>query len=704
VVPVLVLTVTGSAAERSLGSIGPIATIHSGWGSGTHAATSTAASAGVSALPVLVAPGFTTTGSGLSLGTAASPTTICGLDSVACNAGTGITRVTLTSQVTGSPKAYWPDVQIAFVMETTGPDGDEDHYNSYYGTDPCAASTSGSGPICEESNGVPFMIQNAQSVANAIASANPHSNVSFAMTDFYGTDYDWNDGPGDSWKYHVDIPSFIPASELGSAVHSTFQAEQMDEANGWGCICGLDDNFLHSSAITGLYGTIIGSGLDWSPATHHVIVLMLSAAPRDPAYLENYWVSSFDHCCSGVGPYGGTCEPAYQFSNGASPNCEGWVRSQDGNANDSIAGLTKSSPSCTESVGGTCTIDVIDYWDTPTDPYSKGWPTNPGYSSGSTGAGPGGSSVIQDSAHILEAGCDLAAATGGTWNGPSYWTCPNGQSGSLQYVEHGSLSAPNTNNPTLFTALKAIGFGPQYQSEVANGTGQPIFTYVPPPNFALAPSPQYTAACVTPSGFLPSCQTVPSVLHRNGVTYLGWNWSTNASRNTLYVGDSWTSSFNIVNTGPPYALDPVLACDTIPCRASSDGGPINGIFSAATYDPPNSTAAVTDSFPLAQVHVIGPAALSAPPIAPPAAPPVPPGIPIVTAPATPVLVATPTLIGQGIGTLSLQAAAAGFLGAGFMRVGMKNRPIAMKVAAKSGAFVSKFGGGGTEGAGVGRFE
>ncbi|HTT34404.1 MAG TPA: hypothetical protein VMH78_00840, partial [Thermoplasmata archaeon] len=561
---------------------------------------------------------------------------------------------------------------------------------------------------CEESNGVPFMIANAQSVASAIADANPHSNVSFAMTDFYGTDYDWNDGPGDSWKYHVDLPQFVPANEFGAAVRSTFQAEQMDEANGWGCICGLDDNFLHSSAITGLYGTIIGSGLDWSPDTHHVIVLMWSTSPRDPGYLENYWVSAFDHCCAGTGPYGGTCEPAYQFAIGTSPNCEGWVKSQDGNANDSIAALTKTAPSCTESVGGTCTIDVIDYWDTPTDPYSKGWPSNPGYPSGSAGAGPGGSGVILDSQHILEAGCDMAAATGGTWNGPSYWTCPNGASGSLQYVEHGPISTPNTANPTLFDALKGIGFGPVYQSEAANGTGHPIFTYVPPPNFKVSSTPGYTAACTTPEGFLKTCQTTPTVIHQGGTTYLGWNWSTNASANTLFIGDAWTASFNVVNTGPPYAEDPVLECTTTTCAAAGAGA-IDGLYSWATYNPPNSTATVTQSFPLAEVRVVAPVVVAVAPVAPPAPPPPPPGIPIPTAAPTPVPVLTPTAVGQGIGTVSLQAAAAGFLGAGFMRVGMKNRPIAMQVAAKSGlgGYRSKFDAGLSgegSGAGVGRFE
>jgi len=629
----------------------------------------------------------------LLLGTAASPATICALNTSSCSAGTGQTRVTLTATAATNPKPYWPNVQIAFVVETTAYDGDADHYNAYLGTDPCAIATNDQGPLCEESNGVPFFIQNAGAIANAIQAANPHSNVSFAMVDFFGTDYDWNDGPFDSWKYHVDIPSFVPAYDFGSEVHSTFQAEQMDEASGWGCICGLDDNFLHSSSITALYGAIIGSGLDWSEATHHVLVLMGSTTPRDPSYPENYWVSGYDQCCTSPGEYSGTCEPAYVFATGTSPNCEGWVRSQDGNPDDSIAALTKTSPTCTDSIGAECTVDVVDYWDTPTDPYSQGWPTGNnvvhpgGLPAGSDG--PGGYFVIADSANILRAGCDLAAATGGSWSGPAYWTCPNGGAGTLQYVQHGPMSSPDTDNPTLFAALRQISFGPVYASLVVNGTGHAIFTYVPPPNFRVAASPQYAAACSTPDGFFSTCQTVPTVYRDNGVVFLGWNWSTNKSRNQIYVGDSWSASFNVVNTGPAYAIDPVIACITANCLAGGSG-PVGGLYSAVTYAPPNSTSVIVQSFPLAVVKVLGPTTFGPPPIVPPPAPPTPPGIPITIAPATPVLIATPTTVAQGVANISLQATAAGFLGAGFMRVGLKNRPIAMKVAAKAGPQSSKF--------------
>ncbi|MCI4339748.1 MAG: hypothetical protein L3K06_00715 [Thermoplasmata archaeon] len=669
--------------------------------SGTHAANSAAAPpvAPEARFSAAVTPGMgpilsASTLPPLTVGTSAYPATICSVGTTSCAAGTGTTRVTLTAQATSIAKPYWPDVQIAFVIETTAYDGTFDHYNSYYGEDPCGIQTSGQGPLCEESNGVPFFIANAGNVARSIAAANPHSNVSFAMVDFFGTDNDWNDGNGDSWKYHVDVADFVPSSDFGSIVLSTFQVEQMSEGSGWGCVCGLDDNFLHSSSITALYGTIIGSGLTWSLATHHVIVLMGSTVPRDPSYPINYWVSGFDPCCYfGSGEYGQTCEPAYVFSNGASPNCEGWIRSQDGNPDHSIAALARTAPQCTESIGGVCTIDVIDYWDTPTDPYSQGWPkqsnvVHPG-SLPAGAAGPGGYYVIGDSAEILTAGCDLAAATGGSWNGPAYWSCANGQSGSLQYVPHGAIDNPTTYNPTLFNALKAVSFGPVYASLIANGSSHPMFTYVPPANFVVASHPQFSAACATPTGFLTSCQLTPTVLHTLGVTYLGWNWSTNKSQNQIFVGDAWTASFNVVNTGPPFALDPVLACTTVNCRAAGSG-PISGVYSSVTYLQPNTTNLIVQSFPLATVNVMGPVGATPPTTVPPPPPPIPPAAPIVVAPATPVLIATPTAVGQGIGTVSLQAAAAGFLGAGFMRVSLKNRPIAMRVAAKAGPQQSKF--------------
>jgi len=671
--------------------------------SGASGAATPSAGPAPTVIQVADSPAATTAAS-LALQIYASPTTICANNETSCDAAASESRVSLTAHAVNAPTPYWPDVQVAFIVETTAYDGVFDHYNSFYGTDPCAIASSGSGPLCEESNGVPFFIANAGVIAAAIQTANPRSNVSFAMVDFFGTDCgDWDDC-GDGYKYHVDINQFIAADNFGSAVRSTFQAEVL--GGGWDGIFGLDDNFLHSPSITALYGTIIGSGLTWSPNTHHVIVLMGSTAPRDPSYPENYYASAFDICCAGSQATGWTCEPAFAFDIGSSPNCEGWVLSQDGNPTHSIAALARTAPQCTESIGHVCTIDIIDLWDTATDPLSQGWPTQTSYPGGHSGVGPGGTKVQANVANVLAAGCDLAAATGGTWAGPAFASCPNGQSGTLQYVPHGPLSNPNTYNPTLLAAFRGIGFGPQYNTLAANGTTKPLFTFVPFSNLAIAPDAQFTAACSRANAYLPTCQTVPTVLHgAGGVTYLGWNWSTNKSENAMYAGDSWTAAFNIINIGPPYTVVPVDACTTVSCVVAGSG-PRGGVYTSATYIPGNNQSVITASFPLATINIQLTPSPGPPAITPPIPPIVPPGLPIVIAPATPVVVPTLTLNAVGVSQVSLQAAAAGFLGAGFMKVSMKNRPIALRVAAMSKKFESKFEKEGmrTSRNGVGRFE
>jgi hypothetical protein len=191
----------------------------------------------------------------------------------------------------------------------------------------------------------------------------------------------------------------------------------------------------------------------------------------------------------------------------------------------------------------------------------------------------------------------------------------------------------------------------------------------------------------------------------NGVHTLGWNWSTNATENAIYAGDSWTASFNIVNTGPPYVLVPVDACITTSCAAGHSGA-VDGVYTWANYRPGQNLSAITTSFPLGSVSVELTASPQLPPFTPPAAPLAPPGLPIAILPATPVVIPTLTIQTVGISNVSLQAAAAGFLGAGFMRVSMKNRPIAMRMAALSKPATSKFEKAAAAGstAGVGRFE
>ncbi len=650
----------------------------------------------VSAAATVAATPDASTAQALQLGISATPSRICAYGLDTCSAGSGTARVTLSANAGNGGVLAWPAVQVAFVIETTLYDGVYDPSAQDSGSDPCAESTQ---IACEESNGVPFFVKNAQLIASEIQSANPHSRVSFALVDYFATLTDHDDGDGS--EYHVDIQDFVPAAQFGSAVSSTFQAQVLEGGYVYED-SDFSDNILDSSSITALYGTIIGSGLTWSNDTHHVIVWMGSTAPRDPSYTVNYYVSASDDYDET--PYDSqSCEPSYAFAIGASPDCEGWIHSQDGNASHSIAALAQTAPSCTDSIGGVCTVDTIDLWTTTTDPYSRGWP------SGRAGGGAGGTIVIQDVDKIIAAGCDLAAATGGSWDGPAGYVCPNGDAGTLQYVPHGPALTPDTNNPTLLEALRGISFGPVLQTQVAAGTGNPLFTYVPIGNIKLpdtAAQIDATASCDRNGEPFRTCQTNATIEHAaNGLIYLGWNWSTNRSSNIMYVGDSWTASFNVIADGPPFATVPVDACVTQDCRAGGSEA-VEGYYTAATYVPYSNNTVDTESFPLGTVTVEVTPPVPLPPTAPPPPPPAPP--PFAIPAPTPLPVIQQIGIGNsvGIANVSLQGVAAGFLGAGFIRVSIKNRPIANPVlASKQAAVRSKFEGGAVETTtSVGRFE
>ena len=616
----------------------------------------------------------------VALGVAATPQAICAGAVDSCPANAASSRVTLTALASNGVTTTWPDVQVAFVIETTAYDGIYYHGFSVPNSDPCAMANGGQGVPCEESNSVPFFEAHAGQIAESIAGANPHSHVTFALVDYFVNDAgDWSDGVADGTKYTVDIPTFVPAEEYGSAVQSTFG--QTGAAWGW---VGMDDNLLTSPSIVALYGAIVGSGLDWSQNTHHVIVWVGSTAPRDPNYVENYLVSSsyynaFSYPEYANQPNGWTCEPAYAFGDATSPNCEGWVHSQDGNPHDSIAALAHESPTCTDSVGRVCTVDTVDLWATPTDPLSHGWAT------GARGGGPGSGPVLTDSGHILQAGCDLAAATNGSWDGPAFATCPDGRQGDLEYVDHGSVFKPHTENPTLFRALTHIGFGPVVNPVELNASAAPLFTWVPPANLAPAAEPQWSTSCSHANGSAePQCPVAPTVAHVAGMTVYGWNWSPNATRNVLHAGDAWSASFNVISIGPPFGWTSVDLCNTWACRVIG-AGPVAGLFSAATYVSSGTTTVLVTSFPPASILIeaaLPPGGLGPPP---PPPPPAPPSLPIVVAPTVPLL--NPSLVGTqvGIGNVSLTAVSAGFLGAGFLRVTVKNRPMAVKVAAMAGA-------------------
>jgi hypothetical protein len=654
-----------------------------------------------------MAPALSTAVAPWSLTVAANPGEICPVAVTGCTAGQTETRVLLSAAAPATAPS-WPAVQVAFVIETTAYDGVYDpadpvnfEKNPGAGYDPCAAVT---GQLCEESNGVPFFVANARAIVNGIQSENPHSSVSFAMVDYAGTGGGsmwWGSGlyddGADQVAYHVDSAAFVSASAFPSVVQQ-FQSQVLnggyiepDE--------DLADSFLHSGSVSALYGTILGSGLQWANNTHHVIVWMGSTAPEDPAYPENYCASpsgmlldDWPFC------HGTTCQPSADFPVAISPNCEGWVHSQDGNSADSIAGLAHTAPTCTDSIGGACTIDTIDLWDTPTDPYSLGWPTGTTYRF----PGPGSAPVLADSTNILMAGCDLAAATGGTWDGPTFWTCPGGQSGTLRYVAHGPPSTPNTGNPSLLAAFDGIGFGAIRSTEIGVGGDRPIFSFVPYGAFAMAPQPEYATSCVSPSGFAPHCPVAPTVSQVGGTWSYGWNWSAFPSENVLRSGDLWTAAFNVVATGPPYGNVPLDACVTPTCYGAG-GGAVDGAYTWVQYRLPNSTSLETQSFPLAKVTVsiVGvPVGVTPPP--PPAPPPA--AVPVLAPVQVSLPQPIPLPIQSPLSTVSIQATSAGLLMAGITRVMMKNKPIAMQMAMKNGPAQSRFDKPDVSGPEAGRFE
>ncbi|MFI5419293.1 MAG: hypothetical protein ACHQ2Y_10460, partial [Candidatus Lutacidiplasmatales archaeon] len=539
---------------------------------------------------------------GPSLGISADPGSICAFQTLSCPAGVSVSRVTMWSDAASAAQVTWPKVQVAFVVETDPIDGvyNPTEYKAPYTC--TAAKGIPAGLPCEESDGVPVFIVKATQIAEQIQAENPHSQVTFALIDYYGTNDQWDtDGGG---VFHLDIGTFVPANELQTDVVATFQANVLSGGfTYW--YSGWQDNFLHSSSITALYGTLTGaSGLQWTPDTHHVVIWMGSTAPRDPSYVENYCVSPSFVIMWGFysGCTAGTCEPSYVFTSGTSPLCEGWIHSQDGNTSHSIAALAHTSPDCTDAVGHSCTIDIIDLVNTATDPYSPDWPKK--CPAGVTGCGPGGTTVVQDVIHILQAGCDLAVATGGSWNGPTWFTCKNGQQGSIQYVQHGPADTPNTNDPTLMAAFRTVSFGPIAATQVAGGTSQPMFVFMP--HGAIQPAPgaelQPTAACQRGFILLRDCQVLPTIAHIGGIEYLAWNWSTNATRNVMYIGDQWTATFNVIATGPPFARVPVDACITFDCKVAGSNQ-VDGVYSWDTFVPYTNNTVLTESFPVAQINV-----------------------------------------------------------------------------------------------------
>ncbi|HZY71394.1 MAG TPA: hypothetical protein VFF67_10520 [Thermoplasmata archaeon] len=359
--------------------------------------------------------------------------------------GAGASSATLPLPSGGS-SSNWSAVQVAFLLETTAYDGFYDATAGDPGYDACAGAPN-SIHVCNESNGGPFFVIRAGQIASAIAAGHPGTKVTFGLADFFATADKFDDGDGSA--FHVDVRNFTAAATFQSAVNLSFRAHVLG-GGGTYADSDLSDNILHSSSVTALYGALGTRGFNWSTKAHHVVVLIGSTAPRSQGYSVNYSVSASDYSAYCRGScQSPNCEPQYTFGAGLkSPWCEGWARSSNGIANDSIAWLARSGPLCARSLGGNCTVDTISLYNGVTDPLSKQWPA------GRTGGGPNGTIVRGDIYRILTSGCALSAATGGSWDGPSFFSCPNNLKGSLRLVAVGSAA-----NPSLLSALTGIGFG-----------------------------------------------------------------------------------------------------------------------------------------------------------------------------------------------------------------------------------------------------
>jgi hypothetical protein len=244
------------------------------------------------AVPATAAP-VPAVGSGtgaLSLGISVTPGIICVSNNPGCPSSEQVARVTLQADAPQLVTTTYPAVQVVFLLETTLYDGVYDGSLGVPGRENCADSSSHM--PCEESNGVPFFVANAGEIAASIASANPKSSVTFGLVNFFSTGDVYDKFSVDaaqgleSVAYHVDVGTPVPANAFEEAVTSTFQSEVLD--GGW-VYPGLNfgNNILHSDSITALYGVLMGYGINWIPNAHHVLVLIGSTAPRDPAYVQD---------------------------------------------------------------------------------------------------------------------------------------------------------------------------------------------------------------------------------------------------------------------------------------------------------------------------------------------------------------------------------------------------------------------------------
>lgn len=624
-----------------------------------------------------------------------SPTTLCEPTSTGCPAGIpSTTNVHLWVNATGNSIVRPPYVQVVFVVETTLYDGVYDpsagdygcgspgaHCTDANGEDPCG------GP-CFESDGVPYFVANAKQIAQTITEKNtgvassPH--VTFSMVDYFSTEGSDHDD-GDGSEYNVDVSTFQQATTFGNTVNNMAGTGGLFGYN-WNpatYVYGdsdFSDNFLDSSMITALYGALQGSGMNWvnNASTYHVVVWMGSTLPLDPAY-EGSWTPTYSDWGGGNTS---TCEPSYPFPGGSSPNCETLA---------DVAAI---------AVREHVTIDAIDLPDGMTEVNSGDYATT-------------GPATTNDVTQILRAGCYLALATGGNWEGPTPSSTGVGFTCSAASTGSGSGNLTDTkrsagwswaNNPALGWALTNIKF-PTIPSNVsAYGSRGDTFQFEPTSGFSLGPGGDTFSCRNNGTDISVNCSMAPHYPLGNG---LGWGWP----YDTMYLNDSWSVEFNVsVTVAFPSNLIghwiPIDVCTTWAGCLGSVGNP----YTEVRYTN-YAFAGVNASFPPAWVKVVPTTVSTTPPGLgpPPGLPPVPPlpvpvtnpigvgnplgvNLPVGNPVTQSVLtsVTQPILVGQVVSTPVAQGvASAGFVGV-FAALGVASRVrqkkmVLMKNVSKSGA-------------------
>jgi hypothetical protein len=523
----------------------------------------------------------------LSLTIATDTSEVCAYGSSECAAAPSSVRIHLTASPPGAPVNNSTAVQILFLLDDTpltsdcGGPGDEN-----------------GGCYSGATQAIQTFRASAGVIARALSLAHPHDALTFGEAGDQSANVAYDDN--DSVPYEVPLGTFVNASQFGPAVNRSVEpGGDVDES----------DNPLQTSEIPALYGMFTGGPgrgsevafnsargtANWTAGDDHVVVVITAGAPVDSNYTMYACPYESSLCPPGTGA--GTmdaCQPSWGalFS---FPTCEGWTSSQNGVPLDSIAALSLNGTYCLNSSTGHCTVDSIVLNASSTDPASPVWtPLN--------GSGFNFSLVRADTDHIVDAGCNLSAATGGSWDGPLNSRCGLAN-GTLGYDA-------NVSDPALVSALENISLGAPIPGPVATPPNDgPMFRFVLPSPFALAPVLDPVATCSTPGGRLSSCPQSPTIGAENGTTTLGWNWSATPGSGAMEAGDVWSAAFDVVADSGPSNATVLDVCEAAGCPASDASAP-RGEVSGAEFYGWTLPQLFEESFPPVTVTIAGDAALS----------------------------------------------------------------------------------------------